>query len=135
MKIHNTAAILVERDGKILLVKRLNKTFQGWWCVPGGHAESGETPRQIARREAREEVGDVKVDAKPFMVFLHEWPPDHQIREPHQHRCHAFRGRVAGKLNAGSDAGEIGWFTLEEAKKLKLTNYTERILRGLATCA
>lgn len=126
--IENTAAILVERDGKILLTKRLNKTFFGWWCVPGGHTEPGEAPEQIAQREANEEVGDVKIEGKPFMVFTHDWPADNHIKEPHQHRCHAFRGRVAGKIRAGSDAGEIKWFTLKEAKKLKLTVYTKRIL-------
>lgn len=131
MKIHNTAAILVEREGKVLLVKRLNKTFYGWWCVPGGHAEPGETPEQAAQKEASEEVGDIKVEGKPFMVFVHGWPPDHQIKEPHQHRCYTFRGRVAGKLRPGSDAGEMKWFSPEGAGKLKLTNYTERILKHL----
>jgi 8-oxo-dGTP diphosphatase len=129
--IHNTAAILVEQKGKILLVKRLNRTFRGWWCVPGGHAEPGESPEQAAQREANEEVGDVKIEGKPFMVFSHDWPPDNHIKKPHQHRCHAFRGRVSGEIIAGSDAGEFRWFTLEEAKKLKLTNYTETILKTM----
>jgi len=128
--IENSAAILVEKEGKILLVKRLNKTFRGWWCVPGGHAEPGETSEHAAQREAREEVGDIRVE-KPFMVFVHDWPADRHIKEPHQHKCHAFRGRVAGKIRAGSDAGEIKWLTLDEAKKLKLTNYTETILNHL----
>ncbi len=129
--IENTNAILVEKDGKILLVKRLNKTFRGWWCLPGGHAEPGETPEQAAQREANEEVGSVKVEGTPFMIFVHDWPADCHIKEPHQHKCHAFRGRVAGKIRAGSDAGEFKWFTPEEAGKLKLTNYTEMVLKTI----
>ena len=54
--IENTVAILVEKEGKILLVKRLNKTFRGWWCLPGGHAEPNETIEQAAQREVREEA-------------------------------------------------------------------------------
>ena len=129
--IENTVAILVERDGKILLVRRLNDTFRGWWCLPGGHSEPGETPYQIAQRETREEVGGIEVEKKPFLVFNHDWPADRHIKEPHQHKCHAFRGGVVGKIKAGDDAGEIRWFTLEEAKRLKLTNYTKRILNTL----
>ena len=79
--IENTNAILVEKKGKILLVKRLNDTFFGWWCLPGGHAEPGENPGQAARREAREEVGNVEVEGKPFMIFLHDWPADRHIKD------------------------------------------------------
>lgn len=129
--IENTACVVVEREGRLLLVKRASKTFHGWWCVPGGHAEQGETPIQAAQREANEEVGGVKVGGKPFMVFLHDWPADNHINEPHQHRCHTFRGKVVGELKAGSDAAEIGWFTPEGARKLKLTNYTEKVLKHL----
>lgn len=129
--IENTACVVVEREGKLLLVKRANRTFHGWWCVPGGHAEQGETPAQAAQREANEEVDDVKVEEKPFMVFLHDWPADNHVNEPHQHRCHVFRAKVSGKLKEGSDAAELGWFTPKEAKKLRLTNYTEKVLNHL----
>ena len=129
--IEDTNITVVEREGKILLVKRLNDTFRGWWCLPGGHGEPGESPANAAQREAREEAGGVEVEKEPFLIFVHDWPADSHVNEPHQHRCHAFRGSISGKLKAGDDAGEIRWFTPEEARKLKLTNYTERVLRKI----
>ena len=33
----------------------------GCWCFPGGHVESGETPRQAVKRELAEELG-IEVD-------------------------------------------------------------------------
>ena len=131
MKIENTNCMLVEKEGKILLVKRGNRTFHGWWCMPGGHFEAGENPLQAAQREANEEVGKVKVEKKPFMVFVHDWPADSHTPEPHQHRCHAFRAKITGDLRAGDDASELRWVTLEEARKLKITEYTRRVLEKL----
>ena len=131
MKTENTACIVVEKDGKLLLVKRANPTFHGWWCFPGGHSEQGENPAQTAQREANEEVNGVQVEDKPFMVFVHDWPPDSHISEPHKHRCHTFRAKVVGEIKAGDDAAEFGWFTAEETKKLKLTNYTKRVLEEM----
>jgi 8-oxo-dGTP diphosphatase len=132
MKTENTAvAVVRNKEGKILLVKRGGRTFHGYWSIPGGHAEKGETPEQTAQREANEEIGEVKIQGNPFMVFLHKWPADHSIKEPHQHKCHAFFGKVSGKLRAGDDAVELGWFTVEEAKKLKIVKYIRTVLDRL----
>ena len=132
MKIEDTAVVVVrDNEGKILLEKRGGRVFRGWWCVPGGHADKGEAPEQAAQREAKEEIGQVKVEGKPFMIFVHDWPADSHIKEPHQHRLHAFMAKVTGKLRPGSDAAELGWFTQEEAKKLRITDYTKTVLNHI----
>jgi len=128
VKVEDTNCIVVQKFGRILLVKRKSKTFHGWWCVPGGHAEAGETMKQAAQREANEEVGSVRVEAEPFVVFEHDWPADSHIPEPHKHRCHAFRAEITGKLQAGDDAAELGWYTIDEAMNMQTTDYTYRIL-------
>lgn len=53
------AAGILYTDGKrILLLKRAGDcSGNGTWCIPGGHAVHGETPRQTAERESREECG------------------------------------------------------------------------------
>lgn len=44
--------------GKILLLERIeNGTPTGKYCLPGGHVELGETPREAALRELQEETG------------------------------------------------------------------------------
>lgn len=45
-----------ERDGKILLCKRAIEPRQGFWTVPAGFMELGETTAQGAARETLEEA-------------------------------------------------------------------------------
>jgi 8-oxo-dGTP pyrophosphatase MutT (NUDIX family) len=46
--------VLCSADDAVLLVKPTYKTV---WHLPGGILEPGETPREAARREVREEIG------------------------------------------------------------------------------
>lgn len=48
---------VVERDGKILLVKVTNLSGEVVWTFPKGHLEKKETPLKAALREVEEETG------------------------------------------------------------------------------
>ena len=50
-------AVIVGRDGRLLLGKRAKDPFRGWWEVPGGFVERGEHPAEATVREVREELG------------------------------------------------------------------------------
>ena len=48
-----TAACLIDdNDGRILLVRHV----EGWWSLPAGAVDPGETPAEAARRETLEEA-------------------------------------------------------------------------------
>ncbi len=47
---------VVLHDGKVLLCKRAIEPRQGYWTIPAGYMELGETPQEGAIREAREEA-------------------------------------------------------------------------------
>jgi 8-oxo-dGTP diphosphatase len=49
--------VIIERDGKILLGKRLGAHGEGTWSVPGGHLEFDESFEACALREVKEELG------------------------------------------------------------------------------
>lgn len=56
------AAVLVEQDGRVLLVRRVSTPFKGLWTLPAGFVNAGEDPSLAAERECLEETGlDVRV--------------------------------------------------------------------------
>jgi 8-oxo-dGTP diphosphatase len=61
-----TATALVPYpDNKILLIKRNTIPFKGYWALPGGRMDPGETVEQTIVREVKEETGlDVTIVRK-----------------------------------------------------------------------
>jgi 8-oxo-dGTP diphosphatase len=51
-----TAMGLIERDGKLLILKRAIDPNRGKWEFPGGFVESGEGPAEALSREVSEET-------------------------------------------------------------------------------
>lgn len=50
--------IFLERDGKILWMRRANTGYRdGFWSLPAGHVEVGESIKQAIVRETFEEAG------------------------------------------------------------------------------
>ena len=94
--------VLLERDGRVLLMRRAGTGFfDGLYSLPGGHVEEGESLRATAVREMREELG-IELDEASLVVvgvvhrrsdtnridfFLSagEWSGEPSIAEPH--RC------------------------------------------------
>lgn len=53
---------IVDKDGKILMIKRAKKEGDLVWAFPGGKVEEGETKEQACIREVYEETGiNVKI--------------------------------------------------------------------------
>ena len=49
--------ILTDEHERLLLVKRSVDPKKGFWCLPGGFMELGESPEETALRELLEETG------------------------------------------------------------------------------
>ena len=56
-RIHCAGAIIFDRTGRLLLIRRRNAPGAGLWSLPGGRIEPGETDTQAVIREVKEETG------------------------------------------------------------------------------
>ena len=52
-----SAGVYLERDGKILILERAAGAMIGFWSLPSGLLDAGESPEDGARRELYEESG------------------------------------------------------------------------------
>lgn len=73
VKFNASVSFLVEKDQQFLLFYRTDGHFNGgWWVLPAGHIEAGETAIQTVIREAKEELGiDVAVRDVVFGHIVH----------------------------------------------------------------
>lgn len=94
------AGMVFEKDGRLLVMKRLGGRLKGLWSVPEGKVDAGESFCAAAVREAEEETG-LKVDEYELLCVCHasyekhevlevvfratEWRGEPKNREPHKH--------------------------------------------------
>ncbi|HEX2047313.1 MAG TPA: Nudix family hydrolase [Acidimicrobiales bacterium] len=67
--------VLRAADGRVLLAQRkAGKDAAGYWELPGGQVDPGETAAQAAARELLEEVGVRAHELAPWRVYEHDFP-------------------------------------------------------------
>jgi 8-oxo-dGTP diphosphatase len=99
------AGILVEMDGKVLLVKRINEPFKGLWTLPAGFVDADQDPARAAERECLEETGMI---VQVTGILDIRWGREHPRGADF---IIFYRGQViGGTLLAGDDADEAVWF-------------------------
>ena len=50
-------AVIKDRSGRLLLIRRGHEPGKGQWSIPGGRVEAGESDAEALAREVREETG------------------------------------------------------------------------------
>ncbi|MFQ5976154.1 MAG: NUDIX domain-containing protein [Candidatus Hydrothermarchaeales archaeon] len=125
-----TVDAIIEKDGRILLIKRKNEPYRGRWALPGGFIEYGESAEDAIKREALEET-NLKLELIGLMGVYSE-----PGRDPRGHVVSiCFRAEGQGEEKSGSDAMDARLFKLEEALKEDLAFDHEKILRDYARLA
>ncbi|MFA6184248.1 MAG: nucleotide exchange factor GrpE [Parcubacteria group bacterium] len=111
-------AVVVDKDGKILLLKRADKevTNGAKYDLPGGGIEKGENVKNSLKRELLEELGldNIEIGA---VIRISEYPEGHKkMDELKAIRFIAYYNGGEIKLNPREHSG-YEWLNFEEAIK------------------
>lgn len=108
-------------NGKILLAKRGSEPGKNKWSIPGGLVELGETVRDTVIREVKEET-NLDVEAHSLIDIVDNLEPDEKGKLRYHFVILDFFVRLkGGNPDAGSDALEVRWVSLNEVEKYDLT--------------
>lgn len=107
-------------EASVLLLHRNTQPYKGYWDLPGGFAEIGETPYETLKREFLEETG-LRID-KP--QYLGTWPDvylePNAVEEPKHTLNIVFvvEGNLEMQSARGSTEGDTGWWPLSRLPSL-----------------
>ena len=117
---------VVFRDGKVLMIK---EKLDHKWALPGGWADIGYSPGEIAEKEVWEEAG-IKVKPKKLLAVFdkakHQHPPDIF----YSYKLFIWCEHLEGDPKPGMETLDAKFFGPDELPELSVERNTkEQILR------
>lgn len=107
-------AVVFNPEGQILLVQ---EKADGCWALPGGWADVGYTPRQIAEKECFEEAG-LTVKSSHLIAVMdktaQQMPPEFEYVYKLFIRCEP----IGTQISTGPETDNVGWFNEYELPEL-----------------
>jgi ADP-ribose pyrophosphatase YjhB (NUDIX family) len=99
------AAIPVDDDGRVILLRRGFDPGRGLWTFPGGFVDLGEAVPDAALRETQEELG-LAIDLGP-LVGVYSRPDERVV-------LIVYRARALGEPVTSAEAIEVASFVPEQ---------------------
>jgi ADP-ribose pyrophosphatase YjhB (NUDIX family) len=129
------SSAILQRGDRFLLVLRRNPPSADMYAFPGGRAEEGETPDETALREFTEETGIVARNPRLFETYdLLTHAEDGTVASHFFLSVFLVDADEEAAAEAADDAAEIGWYTLEDIRRLPVPPSVLECAERLATC-
>ncbi len=125
MTLTKAASVIVEHAGKVLFVR--STRTQRLWAYPGGRLEPGETERDAAKRETKEEVGFEITIVDDLGKYIIPYPTG-------GFEIECFAGVAASSTLTldGNEILEARWLSIEDGRLLDLTSTAREALEVFA---
>ena len=118
----------VVKENKILLVKEMD---DGRWAMPGGWADVGDYPSEVAIRETKEESGyDISVN-KIVGVFDANRIGGRMLEFFHAFKIIFLCELIGGEATPSNETSEVGFFGFDELPELSSNRTNERHLEEI----
>jgi 8-oxo-dGTP diphosphatase len=112
----------------VLLVERGREPLKGWWSLPGGVVEPGESLADAVRREVREETG-LEVMPQGIVEVFERIILDDCGRTEYHYVLVDYLCRVnSGKLSAGDDVSRVAWVRRCDLGDYEITHGTVPVI-------
>lgn len=120
-----TVDVILQRNSKVLMIRRKEGPFKGLLALPGGFVNEGETAEDAMKREAMEETS---LEVEPIDILGVYSDPK---RDPRKHILSVvFVGIiVGGSGKAGDDAASLEWVDLAGFERQQIAFDHVTILR------
>ena len=120
--------VVVWKRDRVLLIRRGKSPMRGRWSLPGGRQELGETVREAAVREVREETG-LEIRLGALLDVVDTIRRDDSGAVTLQYTLVDFDADwLAGEAAAASDAEHAEWVDPDDLAPYSLWSETLRII-------
>lgn len=119
---------IVFRRGRILMAQRGKQPLQGWWSLPGGALELGESLEDAVRREVLEETGLEVEPVRLFEVFERIMRDGTGVPEYHYVLIDYVCRVTGGALFPGDDVCAVDWVRRRDLPSLQITEGTLAVI-------
>ena len=103
------AGILLDAEGRYLLGQRPEgKPYAGYWEVPGGKLEAGESVFDALQRELKEELGITIESSQELTILEHDYPHAYV-------RLHVSVIRQWSGIPRGCEGQALSWEYMSDA--------------------
>ena len=112
---------VVFREGKILMVEEKS---DGRWALPGGWADIGLSPSEVAVKEVQEEAG-FKVSARKLIAVMDKKCHSHPPSPYHIYKIFILCDIIGGQAAEGVETSDVRFFTEDGLPALSTARNTE----------
>lgn len=114
---------------RLLLIQRASEPYRGWWGLPGGAIELGETVEEALRREVQEETG-LEIAPGRLLTLKDAIGCDAEQRVTYHFVILFFTATLlGGELRAGDDAASAAWVEVSELDRYPLVPGAAEVIR------
>lgn len=122
--------VVLFRDDEVLLVKRAKPPISDNWSIPGGAQELGETVREAALRELKEETG-LDAEIIDLVDVVDGITKDEKGRVKFHYTLVDFAAEWrAGEAIADDDCAAVQWVKFAALDRYPMWEKTARVIRA-----